>query len=100
MIPMVTYKRQRHVPLRSCVVCGQKIAKQELIRIVRTPAGRVEVDPTGKGAGRGAYLCKSGDCWSQNLKRSRLEYVLRGRISQEDWEALTSQSKGVTLVTI
>lgn len=31
--------------------------KKELIRIVRTPEGAIELDKTGKKAGRGAYVC-------------------------------------------
>ena len=55
--------RPKHVPQRTCVVCRSERGKRELVRIVRTPAGAVQVDPTGKVAGRGAYLCKARLCW-------------------------------------
>ncbi len=55
--------RPKHVPQRTCVVCRSERGKRELVRIVRTPDGAVRVDPTGKVAGRGAYLCKARPCW-------------------------------------
>lgn len=46
----------KKIPMRTCVVTGEKLEKKELIRIVRTPEGNVIVDETGKANGRGAYL--------------------------------------------
>ena len=48
----------KKIPTRSCVVTREKYPKQELIRVVRTPEGKVVVDLTGKQNGRGAYLKK------------------------------------------
>ena len=49
----------RKIPMRSCVVTHEKLPKQELVRVVRTPEGTVIVDVTGKANGRGAYLKKA-----------------------------------------
>lgn len=78
----------KHVPLRTCVNCGSKTAKRELVRIVATPLASVRLDVTGKSPGRGAYLC--GDCSHKHtgLKKGRLEHVLRTSISDDDWEKL------------
>jgi predicted RNA-binding protein YlxR (DUF448 family) len=43
------------------------LPKRALFRLVRTPAG-VHVDPTGKLAGRGAYLHNVRSCWEKGLK--------------------------------
>ncbi len=52
-------------------------AKRELMRIVRTPDGHVIADPTGKKAGRGAYLHQERECWEAVLgARGRLEHAL------------------------
>jgi predicted RNA-binding protein YlxR (DUF448 family) len=67
----------RHVPQRTCVTCRRTDAKRGLIRLVRTPEGRVEVDPTGKRNGRGAYLCHAPACWEAAIKRHALERALR-----------------------
>lgn len=76
--------RQRHVPLRRCVTCGTRLPQRELIRIVKTPQGKVIVDPSSKAPGRGAYLCHSPSCWEQGLKKNRLDHALRGRMSPEE----------------
>lgn len=80
--------RQKRLALRSCIACGKKQPKRQLLRIVRTLQGTVEVDPTGKKAGRGAYLCLSESCWRQGLKGSRLDYALRGPVSPKEKEEL------------
>jgi predicted RNA-binding protein YlxR (DUF448 family) len=59
-----------------------------MVRVVRTLAGPVEVDPTGKRAGRGAYLCKNAECWEKALKRSTLQRALKTEVSPEDRETL------------
>ena len=63
--------RPRHVPQRTCVACRQGRAKRALVRIVRTPEGSVQIDPTGKRSGRGAYLCDSAECWRAALAPRR-----------------------------
>jgi predicted RNA-binding protein YlxR (DUF448 family) len=80
----------KHIPQRSCVACGQVRPKRELVRLVRLPGGGVEVDPSGRKAGRGAYLCPATDCWQAGLGKRRLDYVLRTRLSEENRERLMS----------
>jgi hypothetical protein len=53
------------------------------VRIVRLPTGAVEVDPTGKKSGRGAYLCRQVTCWEDALKRNRLSKALRTALTEE-----------------
>lgn len=82
--------RPRHVPQRTCVACRQERAKRDLVRVVRTPAGGVQVDPGGKQSGRGAYLCLSEQCWSAGLKGSLLPRALKmDEIPQEDLQHLS-----------
>ena len=66
------------------MVCGAKTDKRQLVRVVRTQAGSVQVDPTGKAPGRGAYLCHEQSCWNKALKKNRLDHTLKGAISSED----------------
>ena len=60
-------QRVKHVPQRTCVGCREVLPKRKMIRIVRTAAG-VQVDPTSKMAGRGAYLHDRRECWERGLK--------------------------------
>ena len=81
-------KRRRHVPHRTCVGCRQTFPKRELVRIVRTPSGRVQIDETGKRSGRGAYLCRNAHCWEHTLDKGGLEHALKTTISEEERLAL------------
>jgi len=55
---------------------------------VRTPTGEVRIDPTGKQAGRGAYLCRMRDCWEQALSSQRLAGALKTTLTPETLAAL------------
>ena len=74
----------RRVPQRSCVACGKKLSKRQLVRIVRTPEGTVTADPTGKASGRGSYLCWSLDCWTRGVNKGGLERGLKIGLSDQD----------------
>jgi hypothetical protein len=77
-------KKQKHLPLRTCVSCRETKPKRELLRVVRTPDGHVLIDATGKKSGRGAYLCAKFSCWESAMKKQRLEQDLETTISGED----------------
>ena len=85
--------RPKHVPQRTCVACRSITAKRDLIRLVRRPEGQVEVDTTGKGPGRGAYLCRNPGCWELALKKSRLEAALKANLTPEDRTSLLQHSR-------
>jgi predicted RNA-binding protein YlxR (DUF448 family) len=55
-------RRPDHVPLRTCAVCRGVRPKRELTRVVRGADGSVAIDPTGKAAGRGTYVCDDPGC--------------------------------------
>ena len=84
-------QRHKHIPQRTCVGCRTVLAKRQMIRLVRTPAG-VLVDPTGKQAGRGAYLHDRRECWELGLKGS-LAHALKVDLSAEDRERLEAFTK-------
>lgn len=62
------------------------LAKRALVRIVRTPEGIV-IDPTGRQAGRGAYLHDQPSCWARAMKGS-LAAALKTTLTAEDRERL------------
>ncbi|MFO7698793.1 MAG: YlxR family protein [Anaerolineae bacterium] len=80
----------RRKPQRTCVGCKQVTTKRELIRVVRTPEGAVEIDATGKRAGRGAYLCANRGCWQRALAQKQLNRALKMTLSREDTDRLTA----------
>lgn len=77
-------QRRKHVPKRTCVACRTVRGKRELVRIVRTPAGTVAVDETGKRSGRGAYLCYQRSCWENALAHRQLEHALKVTLTAEN----------------
>jgi uncharacterized protein len=83
-----TGKRIKHIPQRTCVGCHQVLAKRELIRLVRTSEGLI-IDPTGKAAGRGAYLHDRRSCWQQALKGT-LAHALKIELNDQDLEMILS----------
>ena len=83
----------KHIPQRTCVGCRTTSSKREFMRIVRTPEGRVEIDPTGRRAGRGAYLCAQLSCWQDALAKDRLARALRTTIVPEDRGALAAHAQ-------
>ena len=79
-------KRPKHIPQRTCVGCRETLPKRSLVRVARRPEG-VQVDPTGKLAGRGAYLHDRRSCWERGLK-GPLAHALKVTLSPEDVDRL------------
>ena len=77
-----------HIPTRMCAACRTHRHKRDLVRLVRAPDGRVSVDPTGKMAGRGAYLCRDDACWTLAERRRALERALSTGIDPAAWQNL------------
>lgn len=75
-------QRVKHVPQRTCVGCREVLPKRTMVRIVRTAEG-VKIDPTGKLAGRGAYLHDRRKCWELGLKGA-LAHALKAVISADE----------------
>lgn len=79
---------RKHVPLRSCIACRRKAPKRDLIRVVRTPEGRLEIDARGKRQGRGAYLCRKWQCCETALQPGRLSQALKHAVNATEVETL------------
>lgn len=88
--------RPRHVPQRTCIACREHDAKRALTRIVRTPEGDVQIDPTGKRNGRGAYLCDRPTCWERALTTPLLSRALNTELSNETLFALREFAAGLS----
>ena len=66
-----------HIPIRTCISCGAKRPKHELIRISMDTAGRLKKDFSGKMPGRGAYVCQRRSCQHQLSRHKGLNKVFR-----------------------
>ncbi|NLS77078.1 MAG: YlxR family protein [Chloroflexi bacterium] len=76
--------RVKHVPQRTCIACRQIASKRDLVRVVRSPDGTIQIDQTGKKPGRGAYLCRRKSCWARATKGKQLEAALKVALSPAD----------------
>ena len=81
----------KKIPMRSCVVTGEKLPKKELIRVVRTPEGNVIVDESGKANGRGAYLKKSIETFEKAEKSKILNKKLEVEFPSSIYEELKNK---------
>ena len=85
--------KERRVPRRTCIGCREEKDKKELIRIVHTPEGEFHVDPGGKAAGRGAYLCRNEACFEKAFRTESLSRSFRTHVSKETLLALLAEVK-------
>ena len=78
----------KKIPMRKCVATGELLPKKDLIRIVRTPEGELQIDLTGKANGHGAYLKKSPDAVEAAKKNKALSKALGTEIPDTLWKEL------------
>ncbi|CAM3893143.1 YlxR family protein [Cohnella lubricantis] len=80
--------KTRKIPQRKCVACQEMMPKKELIRIVRSPEGDIQIDLTGKRSGRGAYLCGKTSCFKLAKKSKAFERALKVPVSSDIYDRL------------
>lgn len=78
----------KKIPLRTCVVTGEKFPKKELLRIVRTKEGNILTDETGKINGKGAYIKKDINVLEKAIKTKRLSQKLECEIPDSIYEEI------------
>jgi len=82
-----------HTPVRTCISCGAKRGKKELVRLILDARGLIVRDDRGKGRGRGAYVCRNNLCLEKLEKDNRLKRAFRkdGTLSlhSEFWEEMS-----------
>ena len=79
---------QKKIPMRKCVITGEKKPKKELVRIVRDTDSEVSIDLTGKKNGRGAYLHLTSDVISKAKKKKTLNRHLEVEVPDVIYEEL------------
>jgi len=84
-------QKKRKVPLRKCLGCNEMKPKKELIRIVRSPEGTVDIDKVGKAPGRGCYICPSLQCLEAAIKAKRVENALEAPVNADVFNKLRVQ---------
>ncbi|MGE5838690.1 MAG: YlxR family protein [Deltaproteobacteria bacterium] len=66
-----------HVPVRTCVSCGAKGSKKEMLRFVLDEDMHLLRDDSGRRAGRGSYTCKGSSCVENLMNRRNVGALFR-----------------------
>ena len=78
-------------PQRMCLSCREMKDKNELVRVVKNSEGNIFVDLTGKANGRGAYICKSKDCFAKLKKQKGLSRAFKCPVSEEVYNKIEGE---------
>jgi len=83
--------KTKKIPLRMCLGCGEMKPKKELIRVVKSPNDEISLDITGKKSGRGAYICRSCECFEKARRGRRFEKSFSCRIDESVYEVMAGE---------
>ncbi len=85
----------KKIPLRKCTGCQEMKNKKEMIRILRTSEGEIVLDATGRKNGRGAYVCRSMDCFEKAVRNRGIERSLKEKVPEETYENLKKEIESI-----
>jgi len=72
--------------LRTCVICRKVQPRGKLLRVC-LEGERVRTDADNRGAGRGAYICKTIECLSSTrLKRKAFSRAFRQNLAERRFD--------------
>ncbi len=83
--------KTKKIPMRLCLGCGESKPKKEMIRVVKSKDGEISLDTTGKKSGRGAYICRSLQCFKAARQKHRFEKSFSCAISDEVYERMEEE---------
>ena len=83
--------KPKKIPMRMCLGCNEMKPKKELIRVVKSPEGEISLDFMGKKSGRGAYICRSVECFNKARKGRRLEKAFSCKIDAGVYDAMAEE---------
>ena len=86
--------KPKKIPMRQCCGCLEMKPKAELVRVVKSPEGEISLDLTGRKNGRGAYICKSLDCFNMAIKKKSFFRAFGENISEETKLSIEGELKG------
>ena len=66
-----------HIPIRTCISCGVKKNKNQLIRLTLDDKGKLVRDFSVSMPGRGAYICDLPVCMEKLFQNRRLNKIFR-----------------------
>lgn len=85
---IMTTKQPKNKPMRKCVGCNEMKEKESLLRIALNASGGAIFDTNHTVQSRGAYLCKSKECYKKVLKNKGLERSFKRKLSDDFYNEL------------
>ncbi len=86
--------KKKSIPLRMCIACREMKPKAEMTRIVKTADGEISLDPTGKAAGRGAYICNGEECLKKLQTKKLLHKAFSTEVAAEVYQGAMEEQSG------
>ena len=86
--------KTKSVPMRTCIACRELKPKKEMLRVVKNAAGEISVDPTGKVAGRGAYICSAEACRKKLGDKKLLNKAFSADVAPSVYEGVKEENLG------
>ena len=86
--------KTKKIPMRMCIACREMKPKSEMTRVVKNANGEIFADPTGKAAGRGAYICASPACLNMLSKKKLLHKAFSVNVSEEVYLGVEEKTLG------
>ncbi|WP_172209616.1 RNase P modulator RnpM [Lactococcus hodotermopsidis] len=80
--------KTKKIPLRKSVVSNEQFPKKQLLRIAFNKNGEISIDPTGKAAGRGAYIAIKKDEAKLAKKKRIFDRTFQTQIAADFYDEL------------
>ncbi len=84
--------KTKKIPMRMCIACREMKPKAEMTRVVKTADDEIYLDPTGKAAGRGAYVCNSADCLKKLNGKKLLHKAFSANVSEDVYQGIGEET--------
>lgn len=80
--------KTRKIPMRKDIVTNQVFPKKELVRVVKNKENEVAIDPTGKAAGRGAYIGLDVEIAKKAKKKRTFDQAFKIKVDDQFYDDL------------
>tara|TARA_B110000116_G_C16756825_1_gene546306 strand:- start:782 stop:1066 length:285 start_codon:yes stop_codon:yes gene_type:complete len=77
----------KHVPIRTCIGCGIKRPQKDFVKLVKTKENLIRINSNDNKRnleGRSVYICKSYECWTNTIKKEKIERNMKSTLSKND----------------
>lgn len=84
--------KTKKIPMRMCIACREMKPKGEMTRVVKTADDEIYLDPTGKAAGRGAYVCNNAECLKKLNDKKLLHKAFSANVSKDVYQGIGEET--------